>query len=371
MTSAAWGGSEELWFRSALHAARAGHDVGCVVYGWPAKRERLARLEAAGCRVIELPNRGRAKRTWLEKLEYECLTRLRQRARAARLPFGDYDIVVFNQGGTDEIAGSQWRSLPDRLGRYALTFHSYREDLVLDPKRAPRLRRWMEGAQANLFASDRIRAVLEDRLGGTIPNAAVLTNPITFAVPDAPAPLPPATPLRLLMLSALRVEWKAQDQVIRALAGPAWRERDFVLELCGEGPDEAQLRSLVASTGLEGRVLFRGHTDPEAALRSAHLVLQTSRVESVSLSVMEAMAVGRPVLVSRLGDMPVWVRDGENGWVCPDASVASIAAGLETAWRARDRWAQMGERSHRLFRERYPRSVEETFLAQVTAGAPR
>ena len=221
---------------------------------------------------------------------------------------------------------------------------------------------------ANLFASGRIQAVLEDRLGCAIENAAVLTNPITFAPREAAESPPAGPPYRFVMLGALKVAWKAQDNVIRALARPEWLARDWVLELYGEGPDEPMLRALVAATGLEARVRLRGHTpDPAAALRGAHLVLQTSRVDAMPLTVMEALAVGRPVVVSRVGEMPAWVHQGENGWVCEDASVERIADALEAAWQRRADWPLMGARSHRLFVDRYPHPPEEAFLAQITA----
>ena len=37
MNGAAWGGSEELWFQTALYAANNGYKVGCAFYEWPQK----------------------------------------------------------------------------------------------------------------------------------------------------------------------------------------------------------------------------------------------------------------------------------------------------------------------------------------------
>ncbi len=366
MNGAPWGGSEELWWRTALHAARAGRRVGCAVYGWLGKTDRLDALRRAGCEVLEIPNRGRARRTVAEKLLYEVLVRLRQRASLRRLPLGGYDVVVLNQGGPSEVAASALVGLDARLRRYALTFHSYRENLALRPSHAARLRRWVLGSAANLFASMRIRDVLESQLDVKIPNADVLLNPIGFEPGEAAAPAP-GPPWRLAMLASLDVRSKAQDRLIEALARPEWRARDVVLELWGAGPDELLLRALVERLGLGEKVRFMGHTsDPRAALRRAHLFLQASLVDAMPISVVEAMAVGRPVVVNRIGDMPAWIEDGASGFVCEDASTERIAAVLEEAWRRRDDWAAMGERAHRRFRERYPASPEARFLEQVT-----
>ncbi len=366
MNGSAWGGSEELWYRTALHAAREGRRVGCAVFAWPEKRERLEALRRAGCEVFELPNGGRARRSLGDKVALELVTPVRRLLAVGRLPFQQYEQVVLNQGGLASVCGGLWWGLRAQLRRYALTFHSYHEDLALPPERAARLRAWLAGSSANLFAAERIRDVLEERLGMAVPHASVLVNPITFAPPAAPAPLPAASPFRMVVVAALQLHQKAQDNLVRALAGPAWRGRDWVLDFYGAGPGEAALRALVAAHGLEGRVRLRGFTrDPEAAYRGAHLVLQVTHQDAMPISVLEAMAVGRPLLVSAVGDMPRWVDEGETGWICRDASPESIAAGLERAFAARARWGEMGARAFRAFRARNPASAEQAFLRQV------
>jgi glycosyltransferase involved in cell wall biosynthesis len=367
MNGAAWGGSEELWARTAAFAARRGGRVACASFRWAGKSQRLDALRAAGCRVFELPNGGHARRTVLERAEYELLTRLRRRRAFARLPVEDFPVVVLNQGGCEDAAASELSPLTRRLRRYAMTFHSYREGLVLRPSRAARLRRLVLGASANLFAARRIQSVLEDRLGLSIPNAGVLVNPVGFQIGPATAP-PPAPPFRLAVLAALDVAVKGQDVLLEALARPAWSTRAWELDLWGEGRDDARLRELAARLGLAGKVRLRGHTaDPRAALAGAHLVLQLSRVDAMPITVMEAMAVGRPVAVTRVGDMPDWIEDGVSGFVCERATADLVAGTLEEAWRRRGEWARMGEAAHRAFHARYPSSVEGHFLAQVGA----
>ena len=41
MNGAAWGGSEELWFKTALQAAKEGRKVACAVYDWPEKKAKM------------------------------------------------------------------------------------------------------------------------------------------------------------------------------------------------------------------------------------------------------------------------------------------------------------------------------------------
>jgi glycosyltransferase involved in cell wall biosynthesis len=371
MNGGEWGGSEEAWYRAALHAASSGHRVACAVYAWPGRRERLDALRAAGVAVIELPNRARAKRSLAERLEYELLTKARQRRAIRRLPFGEFDCVVLSQGGWRDIVAAEWSAVQPRLRRYALVFHNYEERLELAARHRERLARWVSGAAANLFDADRIRAVLEARLGLAVPNAAVLHNPIGFRPPDAPAPLPPGPPWRFAMLAALDLGRKAQDSLVEALSRPAWRERSFEVSLYGSGHDERRLAALVEARGLAGKVVLRGHTrDVRAAIEGAHVVLHLTRVDAMPIAVFEAMAVGRPVAVSPVGDMPAWIVPGDTGWVSTAATGDAFAATLEEVWASRADWARMGARAFERFRARYPSSPEQRIVDQVL-GAQR
>lgn len=363
MNGAPWGGSEELWYRTALRAARDRHEIGCVVYGWEERRPRLDALRAAGARVFELPNAGRAKRTLADTLRFEAVTKLLRRAALASVPFESYDCAVLSQGGWQDLAASEWGAVRRRLRRYAILFHNYDGAMSITGRRLHRLCAWMSGAAANLFAAEAIRETLERKIGRAVPNPAVLQNPVAFVPPERPIPLPPGPPWRFAVLAALDVRRKAQDALLEVLGRPEWRDRSVELSLYGKGADEQLLASLIRDRGLSGRVRLEGQTaDVLGAIAGAHVVLQLTRIDAMPISVVEAMAVGRPVAVTQVGDMPAWVRPGQNGWIAPDATPEAIAATLEQVWASRADWPAMGERSHRLFQERHAVPSERQLL---------
>lgn len=366
MNGAPWGGSEELWFRTALRAAAGGHEVGCAVYGWPERRPRLEALRAAGVRVVELPNEGRAKRNLAEKVRFELSTRPRRRQALAALPFERYERAVLSQGGWQDLAAAEWAAVRPRLRRYAILFHNFDGAMSIAGRRWARLAAWMGGAAANLFAADDIRKSLEQRLGHAVPNAGALVNPISFEPPERPVPLPPGPPWRFAVLAALDVRRKAQDALVEALAGSAWRDRPVEVSLFGAGPDRELLAARLRELGLEGRVRIEGHVDDvRGVLERAHVLLQLTRIDAMPIAVLEGLALGRPVAVTRVGDMPAWIRAGENGWIAPDASPAAVAAALEEVWASRASWNAMGERAHRVFRERCPAPAERRLLDAI------
>jgi glycosyltransferase involved in cell wall biosynthesis len=370
MNGTTWGGSEELWYRTALELAREGHEVGCAMYGWPDRRPRLDALRAAGARVYELPNAGHHKRNLLETGIFELSTRLRRRVALAAVPFERYDCTILNQGGWQDLAAAEWTSVRRRLNRYVILSHNYEDELRISPRRAKRLTAWIEGAVANLFAAEPIRIKIEEKFGLSLTNAGVLLNPIAFPAPERPAPLPPGPPWRFAVLAALDVRRKAQDALLEALSGPRWADRDFELSLFGTGPDEALLADSIRERGLTGKVRLRGHvSDVQGVLRDTHVLLHMTRMDAMPIAVVEAMAMGRPAAVSRLGDMPAWIRPGESGWVAPAATTEVIAATLEEVWASRAEWAALGERAHRVFRARSPIPGERRLVADLLALA--
>jgi glycosyltransferase involved in cell wall biosynthesis len=87
--------------------------------------------------------------------------------------------------------------------------------------------------------------------------------------------------------------------VIRALSVIRRSFPDVVLELVGDGPDEARLRQLSARLGLADAVRFRGYLPREQIvdlLYRSHLFLNPSPKEGWGLTVIEANALGTPVV---------------------------------------------------------------------------
>src|SRR5690349_14873063 len=126
MNGAAWGGSEELWYKTAFHALKNGNKVACVVYHWPAKEIKMNALSAGGASVIYLPNKGINKKGTLEKIQYKFTKKILLKQAIKKLPVDHYDVVVFNLGAF-EIIRPIWREFYKSLNKYFLLFHNYNE----------------------------------------------------------------------------------------------------------------------------------------------------------------------------------------------------------------------------------------------------
>jgi glycosyltransferase involved in cell wall biosynthesis len=137
-----------------------------------------------------------------------------------------------------------------------------------------------------------------------------------------------ADPL-LLVVSRLRA-YKRVDVVIEALALLRERLPWARLMIAGTGTDEARLRSLVRRRGLEETVSFLGHVSEEEKRRllaRAHLFCTASEIEGWGLTVIEANALGTPVLAADSPGHRDSVRNGVTGLLFPPGDARALAAG--------------------------------------------
>jgi glycosyltransferase involved in cell wall biosynthesis len=143
---------------------------------------------------------------------------------------------------------------------------------------------------------------------------------------------------------------KGLDVLIQAAArlrdaGPEALPRFFVI---GDGELRDELERLVADLGLEGVVRLVGPTPPDevpAWLAAGDVFVLPSHFEGMSLAVMEAMASGLPVVVTRVSGSAELVPDDDHGRVVAPGDAGALAAAIrELASDAALRW-RLGERA--------------------------
>ena len=90
--------------------------------------------------------------------------------------------------------------------------------------------------------------------------------------------------------------------------------------LCGTGPLEDEFKSFVSESGLNEKVHFAGFVENEKLpeyLSAADLYVSCSLSDGTSISLLEAMACGLPVVVTDVESNKEWVMNGKNGFVVP------------------------------------------------------
>jgi glycosyltransferase involved in cell wall biosynthesis len=146
-----------------------------------------------------------------------------------------------------------------------------------------------------------------------------------------------------------------------------------LLALVGDGALRPSLESEARRLGVHDSVLFLGFRHPAAPyLAAADVVVLASRTEGMPNALLEAMALGKPVVATRVGGVPELVSDGESGVLAPPGDPAALAAALAGAL-ASDRREAMGEAGRRRVRDHFSaaRMIRETqaVYERVLGGA--
>ncbi|MEO6547802.1 MAG: glycosyltransferase family 4 protein [Ferruginibacter sp.] len=358
MNGAPWGGSEEFWFHMAQWMSAQGHQVECCFFDWPqGKDQKKTALKNKGCTLHPLPNPKHAK-NYLHKI----LVKRRIKKQLMQLVQQNFDLICFSQGGLLDLTYPPFNHLLPFLKRFVIIYHNYNDVQILSNSRKRKIHNWSQAALQNMVAAEKIFSVVPKIAGFKLPLGHLLKNPITIPVQEKPCPWPALSETgdyTWVVIGQLDVQRKAQDILIKALAGKDWTQRNWQLHIYGDGPDKALLENLISNLQLHDKVFLKGFSaNVEMVLKDAHLLLQITHLDAMPLSVTEAMNMARACIVSNVGDMPLWIGDGEQGFVVPALSEKLINDTLERAWQQKDNWQQLGVNAFQKFRENYPAPYE-------------
>ena len=144
---------------------------------------------------------------------------------------------------------------------------------------------------------------------------------------------------------------KGLEFLLRAAALLRDSGERFVLLLAGGGVLQDSLRAQAQDLGLGEHVRFLGWV-PQASdrvLPACDIFVQSSLWEAMSIVVLEAMAAGKPMVVTRVGENPHVVIDGETGLTVPPANPEAMASALRRLLRDKDLRQRLGHAA----RQRY------------------
>ena len=225
------------------------------------------------------------------------------------------------------------------------------------------------GLRRRLYPGARLRVVPNG-----IDFARVDAVPSSEAMSSAAAALGDVAGRPVIVVLARR---KDQHILLEALTSV---ERPVVVACVGIEPD-AELSALGARVPPRHRVVYVPFTDhPLAFYRLGTLAALPSRIEGLSLALLEGMALGLPVVASRAGGNPDLIRSGETGLLVPPLDPRAWAAALERMLGDPAFAAQMGRagrdfvrREHSLDRvvERTEGVYREALERRWMKGGPR
>lgn len=159
------------------------------------------------------------------------------------------------------------------------------------------------GADSRFAVSSPFARLLETRLSMEEQSWAVMPNSVDRAFLKAPINAEDTVSKNFLHVSLLD-ENKAVDRIIRAFAAEFRGQNDVRLTIGGNGPTRPQLMTLAQELGIGGQVRFPGMLSRDqvrAELLACSAFVLSSRFETFGVVLIEALAMGRPVIATRCG----------------------------------------------------------------------
>jgi glycosyltransferase involved in cell wall biosynthesis len=136
---------------------------------------------------------------------------------------------------------------------------------------------------------------------------------------------------------------KGFDLLVAALPALAAAVPSARVVLVGDGPERMALEAQAESLGVSDRLLVTGATpDVAVGLAAADALAAPSRNEGMGRALVEAMALGLPVVGADVGGIPAVVTDGETGRLVPPDDAGALAAALAELGRDAALRAKLG-----------------------------
>jgi glycosyltransferase involved in cell wall biosynthesis len=122
--------------------------------------------------------------------------------------------------------------------------------------------------------------------------------------------------------------------LLRAFAEVAAASADVHLLVIGDGVLRMQVEQVRGELGLDSRVHLLGVMPPAQiarVLRGSDLFVLSSAYEGMPIAALEALATGLPVVSTNVGEIPLVVHDGVNGYICAERSDRSLGQAVSAA----------------------------------------
>lgn len=363
-----WGGSEELWARSIPHLQKEDFEITILKDTINRLHPRFTELLKNGVLLIDLDPFSKHRKP--ENFFIKAWKKLkREKPKHALLNFENYlrkhqpGLVIVSQGiNFDGLAYAYCCS--EKKIPYVIICQKAVEFYWPQQRDRSFMIKAFQNAKTCFFVSKQNQQLTEEQFGIRFSNAHVISNPVRLK------PRPLAYPsiengYKLACVGRLFVIDKGQDILLRILSQPKWMERPLKISFVGTGSDAEGLQAMAKLLQLPNAE-FKGHVDDmERLWKDFHALVLPSRSEGLALVVLEAMAAGRTVIVTKAGGNEEVVQDGNTGFI-GEATLSSFDAVMERAWQQRNNWEAMGKKASSHILENIPQFPEIDFSNAVT-----
>jgi len=137
---------------------------------------------------------------------------------------------------------------------------------------------------------------------------------------------------KIILFVGNLVKVKGVNFLLEAFPDILSREPDVLAVVIGEGEEKSGLETLAKDLGIEEFVRFekfKSHLEVASWISASDVFVLPSLKEGFGLVALEALSSGVPVVASRTGGLPEFVKDGENGFLVEPGDPSKIAEKVE------------------------------------------
>jgi sugar transferase (PEP-CTERM/EpsH1 system associated) len=152
----------------------------------------------------------------------------------------------------------------------------------------------------------------------------------------------------VIAIVARLCDYKNHENLIRSLAIAHQKNSHIKLLIVGDGPMREELETLTGNLGLKSKVIFTSvRQDIPDILNAVDMVALCSYYEGTSITILEAMAAGKPVIASRIAGNPDVVKDQKTGILVSPDDPKEIAGAVIRLAGSPDLRKEMGQAGYR------------------------
>jgi glycosyltransferase involved in cell wall biosynthesis len=187
-------------------------------------------------------------------------------------------------------------------------------------------RQYRDYIDATVVQSECVMQEIQQRLGA--PAGEAWRIPLGVEIPEAASLACESTPctsgqrdIVIGYFGRLSRE-KGPDLFIEIASQLVTRHANLRFVIAGDGPEKEAVKKLIVTSRLGSVVEMPGFVEPVRPLmRRTDIVVLPSRIDGMPAAVLEAQALGIPVVASDIGGLPEVISDGETGYLCPSGAI--------------------------------------------------
>ena len=366
-----WGGSEELWWETAMKLVGGEVRVRASVIEWSPLHAKVQALIDAGVEVFMRPKEPSLASKVVCRL-FGNMDTIHYQGLESWLRRDPPSLVVLN--GQFGFFDSNLTDLLQRNGwPYICVSHSNAEFWWPTDEEAAGFARGIAGALKMYFVSEGNRRLAAKQVALPIEKTGILRNPFGVNF-DEPAPwtsVQPSEMLEIACVGRLDPHSKGQDLLIEALASPGWIDRKWTLNLYGSGPFREAITRVARAAGVSERVVFKGHTPVSEIYAHNHVLALPSRAEGLPITIVEAMLSGRAVVTTDVAGNAELLEEGVTGFIADAPAVKRVIDALDRMWERRGELEAIGLAAHHAARRQLSRDPAADFAEIIMDSIAR